>query len=238
MERARSQSNPSSIGCLVKVGQKPRLQPSSADPSILAGAPLNTEDDVLHLRHLPDWGGALKASDVEYLLQVLLTPYLRVPLLLRFFFADPIRTSALSRTDLQQMLDASLFEPGEWQPDSPKVIPTQVPAPNRAHLATRVGILFNELTHSPTASVSAVTTILDNALDLDAGRYVRGGGSSTILYAIRLVTRVESYVNYLLSHKRIMCAVFALPGHARLRRRLGRRNKAAPGLAGAAEEAR
>jgi len=55
---------------LGKGGPKPRLQPSSADPSILAGAPLQTEDDVLHLRHLPDWGGALKASDVEYLLQV------------------------------------------------------------------------------------------------------------------------------------------------------------------------
>jgi hypothetical protein len=90
--------------------------------SILAGAPLSTEDDVLHLRHLPDWGGALRASDVEYLLQVLLSPYLRIPLLLRFF-AEPLRTSALSRPELQQMLDAALFEPGEWQPDKPKEVP-------------------------------------------------------------------------------------------------------------------
>ena len=157
---------------LGKGGPKPRLQPSAADASVVAGAPLNTEDDVLHLRHLPDFGGALRASDAEYLLQVLLSPYLRIPLLLRFF-SDPTRTAALSRPELQQLLDAALFEPGEWQADAPKPLPKLIPAPDRTHLATRAGILFNELTHSPSASVSAVTAILDNALDLDAGRYTR-----------------------------------------------------------------
>ena len=103
---------------LVQGGPKPRVQPSAADASVVAGAPLNTEDDVLHLRHLPDFGSALRASDAEYLLQVLLSPYLRIPLLLRFF-ADPIRTSALSRAELQQLLDAALFEPGEWQVTKP-----------------------------------------------------------------------------------------------------------------------
>jgi len=43
-------------------------------------------------------------------------------------------------------------------------------------------------------------------------RYVRGGGSSTILYAIRLVTRVEAYVNYLLSPQAEHVRGLSLPG--------------------------
>ena len=80
-------------------------------------------------------------------------------------------------------------------------MPTTIPAPDRSSLTTPVGVLFNELTHSPAASVMAVVRILENAMDLDAGRYVRGGSSSTILYAIRLACRTESYINYLLAPK-------------------------------------
>ena len=95
--------------------------PSSADPSNLAGERLESEEDVLHVRHLPEFGGYLRASDAEVLLQSLLVPYLRVPLLLRFF-AEPTRTMALAHAPLQRVLDAALFEPGEWQPDEPKAL--------------------------------------------------------------------------------------------------------------------
>ena len=196
---------------LGKGGPKPRLQPSSADPAVLAGANLATEDDVLFLRHLPDFRGALRAGDVEYMLQVLLAPYLRIPLLLRFF-ADPVRTSALSQPELQQMLDAALFEPGEWQPDVRRNLPTVIPDVERTHLKTPAGCLFNELTHAAAPSISAVSTILDNALELDSGRYVRGGSSSTILYAIRLATRVEAYITYLLSADAEKVRGLNLPG--------------------------
>ena len=192
-------------------GPKPRLPSSAADASVLAGTPLAAEDDVLHLRHLPDFGGCLRASDVEYLLQVLLAPYLRIPLLLKFF-SDPIRTPALASPELQQMIDAALFEPGEWQPDRTKQLPKLIPAPDRAHLTTPVGMLFNELTHAPAPSIGAVTAILDNALDLDAGRYVRGGSSSTILFAIRLATRLAAYLEYLLSPRAQAVRGLALPG--------------------------
>ena len=33
---------------------------------------------MLHVRHLPDFGGTLRAADVELLLSYLLAPYLRV----------------------------------------------------------------------------------------------------------------------------------------------------------------
>jgi hypothetical protein len=103
---------------------KPRLPPSAADPSTLAGQPVHSEEDILHLRQLPEFGGALRPADVEVLLQSLLMPYLRVPLLLRFF-AEPARTAALAHRELQRTLDAAIFEPGEWQPaDAPKTLPT------------------------------------------------------------------------------------------------------------------
>ena len=79
------------------------------------------------MRHLPDFGGTLRAADVELLLSYLLAPYLRVPLLLRFF-AMPSHTQALSQLELQEVLDAALFEPGLWQPDAPKQMPTTIPA--------------------------------------------------------------------------------------------------------------
>ena len=134
---------------LGKGGHTPRVQPSAADPSVLAGAALNTEDDVLFLRHLPDFGGALRAADVEQMLQVLMAPYLRIPLLLRFF-AEPARTAALAQPELQQMLDAALFEPGEWQPDTIRQLPKLIPEPERQHLKTPTGLLFNELTRPRT----------------------------------------------------------------------------------------
>ena len=91
---------------------------------------------------------ALGQHDAELLLQYLTVPYLRVPLLLRFF-AEPTRTMALAHAPLQRVLDAALFEPGEWQPDEPKALPALIPAPNRAHLHTPCGLLLHELSHSP-----------------------------------------------------------------------------------------
>ena len=143
---------------------RPRLPPSAADPSTLAGVPLTTEEDVLHLRHLPEFGGALRPADVEVLLQMLLVPALRVPLLLRFF-AEPSRTAALAVPELQRTLDAALFEPGAWQPpDVPKGLPLTIPAPTRAHLATPAGTLFQvRSTPALTPSRPGVNTLSPQA---------------------------------------------------------------------------
>ena len=186
---------------MTKLGRapRPRIPPSAADPSALAGVPLATEDDVLHLRHLPEFGGALRPGDVEALLQMLLCPYLRAPLVLRFF-AQPSRTAALSHPELQRTLDAALFEPGEWQPpDKPKAAPLVIPGPDRDHLATPAGCLLQELTHSPAAILTSVKALLENALELDPGRYLAGGAAEVLLYSARLAVRVESFACYLLS---------------------------------------
>ena len=72
---------------------------------------------------------------------------------------------------LQELLDASIFEPGLWQPNVPKVQPEYVPAQSREHLATPVGLLMQELTHTPSLLLSCLQQTLENALDMDCGRY-------------------------------------------------------------------
>ena len=62
------------------------------------------------MRHLPDFGGTLRAADAEVLLSYLTVPYLRVPLLLHFF-ADTARTPCLAAAPLQDVRDAALQPP-------------------------------------------------------------------------------------------------------------------------------
>ena len=80
---------------------------------------------------------------------------------------------------LQAVLDACLFEPGSWQAEPHKEMPTMIPPPDRKHLTTPAGLLFNELQKSPTTVVSCVSNMLALALDLDAGRCVMMLLSST-----------------------------------------------------------
>ena len=47
--------------------------------------------------------------------------------------------------------------------------------------------------------MAAVRSILENALELDPGRYVRGGGADVLLYATRLAMRVEAFARFVLS---------------------------------------
>lgn len=177
---------------------RPRAPPSAANPSVLAGQAISTEDDVLHIRHLPDFGGRLRARDAELLLQYLTAPYLRVPLVLQFF-AEPTRIAALANEELQSVLDACLFEPGVWRDPTNNGIPSTVPAPNRKHLATPVGLLLNELLRSPKVVLDAFEQILFQALELDCGRF-NDTSSMVILYVVRMMVRVERFLLVVIDH--------------------------------------
>jgi hypothetical protein len=65
--------------------------------------------------------------------------------------------------DLQEVVDAAVFEPATWQSPgmarTPK--PTTVPAPTRDHLATPCGLLFNELLRSPTVLLDSLDKVRD-----------------------------------------------------------------------------
>lgn len=57
--------------------------PSKSTPQTLASPhAIRTEDDVLHIKNLPDFDGVLGQRDSELLLSYLTTPYIRIPLVL------------------------------------------------------------------------------------------------------------------------------------------------------------
>ncbi|CAK0887697.1 unnamed protein product [Prorocentrum cordatum] len=172
---------------------------SRASPAVLAGcADLKSEDDVLFLERLPSFNGTLGPTDSELLLTYLTAPYLRVPLLLGFF-AERHRISLLREPQLQAILDAALFEPGPWQSerDEAKGPPTMVPAPDRSHLGTPAGLLFNELLKAPGPVLEALLCMLRVAVEKDAGR-PDSANEGLILYLVRLAVRVEAYLAFLL----------------------------------------
>jgi hypothetical protein len=120
----------------------------SSDASALVGEKVDDEEAVLHIRHLPSFSDRISQKDSELLISYLTVPYLRVPLCLAFFSA-PERINALGSRELRTMLDGVLFEPGEWQPDVERKLPTHIPAVDKQFLATPAGLLFNELQHAP-----------------------------------------------------------------------------------------
>ena len=196
-------------------GETPRAEVSAADPSHLAGfetgsgRAIEGEDDVLELPATAHGSGPslqhtfdrrISDREAELLLTYLTAPYVRIPLLLAFFTPQH-RTGLLSMYQVQEMLDAALFEPGAWQPDRPRVPPATVPAQSRDGFATECGLLVNELQHAPAPVARALVEIGKNALDLDMGSFdLQRGSCQTILYALRLLVRAESHVCALLDH--------------------------------------
>ena len=169
-----------------------------ADASSLCGCRIETEEDVLHIRELPNFDGRLTQSNSELLLSYLTVPYIRIPLVLNFF-AAPENLAALCSPTIQRVFDCVLFEPGLWLPPGELVQPETVPAPDRAHLATPCGLLFNELQCSPQGIVASLLNLLSHAIELDTGRWTERA-ATTILYVVRLAVRVEGFLVFMIRH--------------------------------------
>jgi hypothetical protein len=182
---------------LVGLGTQPRAPLSLADPeNMVKDESIKVEDDVLHIESgkLPHFNDLISSRDSELLLQYLTAPYLRIPLVLRFF-ADQARVNALSNPELQKVLDACLFEAGQWQPLDFVPASNYVPAKNRDHLATPAGLLFNELKNAPVGLLETLSAIFEMVLLQDTGRYDPAISTApVILYVLRVIVRVEAYV--------------------------------------------
>ena len=97
---------------------------SQADPGLLIGERLRSEEDVLFVAtsKLKGFEG-LSASEAEQVLTMLLAPYLRIPLLLGFLGTTE-RVGALGDERLQGVLEAAVFEPGPWRStECPREVP-------------------------------------------------------------------------------------------------------------------
>ena len=116
LEAARQKEREGKPGFLTSLlsrffGKKSRAPPSAADPSALCGVQIDNEDDVLHVKRLPDFGGRISQRNSELLVSYLTAPYLRIPLTLAFF-AHQERLNSLGSEKLRALMDGILFEPG------------------------------------------------------------------------------------------------------------------------------
>lgn len=158
--------------------------------------PVKTEDDVLHVRNLPTFNDSLNQPDSELLMSYLTVPYLRVPLIAKFFASND-RIHSLKEQQLQYVLDDVLFQPDRFASDGTEVAPTYIPTRKRQELSTPYGMLINELHRSPKVIVDSVSELLKQALDLDTG----APEESTLpimLYVIQLACRMESYLDMMI----------------------------------------
>jgi len=170
------------------------------DPSTICGEPIHSEEDVLHVKELPTFDGKLSQSSSELLVSFLTVPYIRIPLVINFF-ASPENINALSHPDMQRLLDSVMFEPGLWQPLGNIKIPEVIPAPDRSHLATNCGLLFNELLKSPQGIMDSMLNVLKLAMELDTGRWTHRS-AAVILFVVRLMVRVEGFMLFLIHYNR------------------------------------
>ena len=105
------------IGSLTRLfsSEISRAPPSPSDPSILVhDTEINNEDDVLHIKKLPDFDHRLSQKNSEALLSFLTVPYIRIPLIMNFFSTED-KIKSLRSSSLRAVLDAVLFEPNHWQ---------------------------------------------------------------------------------------------------------------------------
>ena len=100
---------------------------------------------------------------------------------------------ALAHPDLQRVLDSVLFEPSLWHPagDRADRVPESIPAPDRQHLATACGLLFNELLTSPRGVLTSLRRLLALALELDTGRWT-SRAAAVILFVVRVIVSPPS----------------------------------------------
>ena len=170
------------------------------EPSNLVGTRIDTEEDVLHLQTLPTFDDLLKPSETELLLTYLTAPMLRVPLSLRLF-ADATRCRALSSHEIQQVLDAVLFEPGPWQPPGLVFVPQEIPE-YEIYMATPRGVLSHELSHAPAPLIDAAEELLALSLELDTGRH-DAPAVPGVLFATRALTRMLAFITTLMEQEHI-----------------------------------
>lgn len=116
-------------------------------------------------------------------------------------FATQDRIHSLRSKSLRDVLDSALFEPACYLPlNICGKVPEQVPAEDRALLATPYGLLVNELHHSPEPLLSSVTALLTQCIELDTGSY-QSSTVEIILYMTRLACRVDNYSSFLIQHQ-------------------------------------
>ena len=100
---------------------------------------------------------------------------------------------------MQTVIDGVLFEPGLWQSINHPMMKAEslmwsplMIAPISARPVACCST--NELQKSPQGLMKALSDLLEFAIELDTGKYSQGT-APVILYVIRIITRVESFIH-------------------------------------------
>eukprot|EP01063_Lacrimia_lanifica_P039590 TRINITY_DN8724_c1_g1_i1.p1 TRINITY_DN8724_c1_g1~~TRINITY_DN8724_c1_g1_i1.p1 ORF type:complete len:3085 (+),score=1246.46 TRINITY_DN8724_c1_g1_i1:263-9517(+) len=177
-----------------------------------------TEDDVVHCRTLPNYGGTLSKEESERLFSSLTTRYISIPLVLDFF-ASMDRHTYLFSTAMQSVLRGVLFEPGAWA-DAAAARPVVPHCPLRqTHsqkqeaaveaalsatfksfdeklLGTPHGLLLNELRHSPSAVLHPLLSIARRCLDDLAACSVYSANAHFMSFILTLLIDVHTFADF------------------------------------------
>lgn len=160
-----------------------------------------SEDDVLQMSNLPTFNHALSQEDSELLFSFLTAPYVRIPLILDFFASN--RVGSLFDPQLQQLLQAVLFSPGEWSitPRDEQAQISIVPCVDPSHLNSKFGHLINEIEFSPEAVLGPLLAILREVVKISLGDF-ESGYVPLVLFMVRVAVYVESFVLAVLQHSK------------------------------------
>jgi Protein of unknown function (DUF3638)/Protein of unknown function (DUF3645) len=168
---------------------------SPADPTRYVNKKVVREGDILAAKSLPTFNDTLTEEMAQSLFAFLTVPYLRTPLVVSFF-ASRDRVELLTNTELRDLFEAVLFEPGPWTSAlNPRSV-TNVPVPSKDSehiLGCFAGTLFTELSECSDAFTSAFLSMVQHAIELDPGVFDEDHRSiaEMILFIIRIAVRVE-----------------------------------------------
>lgn len=151
---------------------------------LLSSATQLTEEAVLHMEPLPTLGRTLTREESERLLLALTAPLLAVPLALQFFSAEG-RVALLLHPALRSVLHKVVFQPRRFAAAGEEARLAVVPA-DESQLGTPYGILINELTTGPDATLRPLLALLSSAADICIGDH-RSSFVTLLLFVVRLV---------------------------------------------------
>ncbi|KAG5495830.1 hypothetical protein JIQ42_02697 [Leishmania sp. Namibia] len=182
-----------------------------------------TEDDVLHAKVLPTFGGTMSVEESEVLLSCLTTPYVRIPLVLDFF-ASQDRHTYLFVYEVQEVLRAVLFEPAAYASPTvlgqadPRTVPMRLSKAQREMvelcrlrgdlsqqdcggcLGTTYGLLMSELTYAPTCVLRPLRSLLESITELGPSS-VYSSNASYVLFVVGLLCDVLSFCRFICHHE-------------------------------------
>ena len=180
--------------------RKPRMTASDVEFHTKKVRSGDAEDDILHIRRLPEFEG-LQPSSVERLLQYLTVPYLRVPLIIDFFSSQN-HISALKDAKLRDLVEAAIFESSTYLPNDASVkVPDKVPSHDAEQsTATRYGVLINEIAQSGARLLVSITRLISLALTFDTYD-IDGSMASVILFLSRIAVDIEMAASMLMARE-------------------------------------